>query len=171
MPLILFIIDIYNIDIIYKLIKVRNPRSSWPRYFGSDNVEIPVPTRKSPWSGPDTKPRDSRERDKNLRDGPATKITRDNKSRHFGTRIPLSPGTVPLSLDSIWRIYLSRDSMPRDSRDRDIKLRESLGSKIPRDNKFRGTVPTWLGYHGFRTSQHDTNDLTEKFWIPQFFLF
>ena len=51
----------------------------------------------------DSKPRDSRDRDKNLRDSPATKIPRDNKSRHFGTRIPLSPGTVPMSQDSTGR--------------------------------------------------------------------
>ena len=44
--------------------------------------------------------RDSRDRDKHLRDSPAAKIPRDNKSRHFGTRIPISSGTVPLSRDS-----------------------------------------------------------------------
>ena len=51
----------------------------------------------------DTKPRDSRDRDENLRDSSATKISRDNKSRHLRTRIPVSPGTVPLSQDSMWR--------------------------------------------------------------------
>ena len=48
----------------------------------------------------DSEPRDSRDRDKHLRDSPASKIPRKNKSRHFGTGIPLSPGTVPLSQDS-----------------------------------------------------------------------
>ena len=48
----------------------------------------------------DSEPRDSRNREKHLRDSPAAKIPRDNKSRNFGTRIPLSPGTVPLSRDS-----------------------------------------------------------------------
>ena len=47
----------------------------------------------------DSKPRDSRDRDRNLQDSPATKIPRDNKSRHFGKRIPLSPWIVPLSRD------------------------------------------------------------------------
>ena len=52
----------------------------------------------------DSKPRDSRDRDKNQGDSPDTKIPRDNESRHFGTRIPLSAGTVPLSRDSTRRI-------------------------------------------------------------------
>ena len=45
----------------------------------------------------DSKPRESRERDKNLRDSRATKILRDNKSRHFGTSETETKnrGTVP----------------------------------------------------------------------------
>ena len=39
---------------------------------------------------PHDRDRDSKPRDKNLRDYPATKIPRDNNSRYFGTRIPLS---------------------------------------------------------------------------------
>ena len=68
----------------------------------------------------DSKPRDSRDRDKNLCDNPGSKISRDNKARHFGTRFLVSSGTVPvswdsmgpesrsvlLSLDLIWRIFL-----------------------------------------------------------------
>ena len=50
-----------------------------------------------------SKPRDSRDRHKNLRDSPATKIPRNNKSRHFGMRVPLRPETVPLSRDSMGR--------------------------------------------------------------------
>ena len=79
----------------------------------------------------DSKPRDSRDRDKNLRDNPGTKILRDNKARHFGTRFLVSPGTVPLSwnsmgresrsdplsLDLIWRIFL-------------IKLEKSISFNI-----------------------------------------
>ena len=42
----------------------------------------------------DSKPQDARDRDKNLR---------DNKSRHIGTKIPLSPGTVLLSWDFMER--------------------------------------------------------------------
>ena len=51
----------------------------------------------------DSKPRDSRDRDKNLRDSASTRIPRDNKSRHLGTRIPVSPWTIQLSQDSMWR--------------------------------------------------------------------
>ena len=40
------------------------------------------------------------DRDKNLQDSPVAKIPRDNKSQNFGTRIPPSPGTVPLFRDS-----------------------------------------------------------------------
>ena len=91
----------------------------------------------------DSKPRDSRDWDKNLRDSPATKIQRDYKSRHFGTKIPLSPGTVPLSRDSTGRKSLFRHFLcpvgpgpgqifaklscmviPQDKRDRDKKSRD-----------------------------------------------
>ena len=37
----------------------------------------------------DSKPQDSRDRDKNLRDSPAAKIPQGNESRHLGTRIPV----------------------------------------------------------------------------------
>ena len=56
----------------------------------------------------DSKPRDSRDWDKNLQDSPGTEIPQDNKSRYFGTKIPLSPGTVPLSRVSTGRKSLSR---------------------------------------------------------------
>ena len=55
----------------------------------------------------DSKPRDSRYRDKNLRDSPGSKIPRDNKSRHLGKIITVSPGTVPLSRDSDTKIDIS----------------------------------------------------------------
>ena len=53
--------------------------------------------------GPDSKPRNSRNREKNLRDSPATKIPRDSKSQHFGTRIPHSLETFPVSRVSMGR--------------------------------------------------------------------
>ena len=69
----------------------------------------------------DLKPRDSRDRTKNLQDSPGPKIPRDKKFRHFGTIISVSPGKVPLSQDSMWRT--SRPlTIPDDMGSKNVKL-------------------------------------------------
>ena len=80
------------------------PFQGWVVVPGKRRDLGPGPANPWGWNrNRDSKPRDSRDWDKNLRDGPSTKIPRDKKSRHFGTRISVSPGTVPLSRYSMWR--------------------------------------------------------------------
>ena len=88
----------------------------------------------------DSKPRDSRDRNKNLQDSPGPKIPRDKKFRHFGTIISVSPGTVPLSRDSMWRksrspdVFVSRGTGTETKKhwtlaSRPLTILDDMGSK------------------------------------------
>ena len=78
----------------------------------------PGPANPRDWNR-DSRLRDNR--DKNLQGSRATKIPRDNKSRDFGTRILLSPGTVTVSRNFCFyvaqMIYVGNCvTVPRDAR-------------------------------------------------------